>query len=99
AARHIYENRKLLVRKSSTCANDCMAIARHVPGDSQPRSKVVVITVVGRAGMIANLFQSDDWTEIAKQIIRFFQYSSQLVAHAQIDCDIRHDSPIILQEA
>src|SRR6266478_6447860 len=72
--------------------------AKHVPGKPGPGAEVVVIRIMNGLNLNPFLSQSQLRIEAAQNVIPVMRNSHQIVTHAEVECESRIESPIILKE-
>src|SRR5712691_3016595 len=71
---------QLRVDDAAPGANYGLAVAPDIPGDPQARREVLVIAVIQRGELLAELHQSQSWIEAAQQAIGLLERGVELVA-------------------
>src|SRR6185295_654747 len=87
-----------LVCNAPTRAHHCASLAGHVPDESEPRRKVVVITFIRRVDVYADLLKAHRGIKVAEHVMLLFDHSVEVITHTIADRNIARDTPVILNK-
>ena len=88
-----------LISHTATGADHRLAVPPRIPGDSQTRREVVVVTFVRRTDPMTHLLDTGCGVKIGQPVLALLDYRVQVIAHARIDRQPRSHAPVILKES
>ncbi len=91
-----YPGKRQLIKDSNAGADGSFAIAKWVPGETNPRLEVAKRLVLAPEGLNRHLGGGGETGQDSERVMGLSRHRRRLIAQAKIQCEVRAQTPIIL---